>query len=261
MKKYQYLKISKTKKLRYIGNYYNKSLYIIFLPGFASNIEGEKPKAFKKYAVKNKLGFLAMEYSGYGKSSGIFKKGNISAWSNDAKMCIKKIVKKNNFIIIGSSMGAWLSLILFKYFKKQIKGFMGIGSAPEFTTRLMWKKFSKKIKSEIIKTGESKIKNGPYEYLITHQLIRDGKKSKNKVLNKKINTKINVTMIHGSKDKSVPVFYSRKIIKLFPYSIKKLKVIKNGDHSLSSKKNIKILLKELDMIVSEANQIINKNNY
>ena len=94
MKKYQYLKLSKSKKLRYIGNYFRKNLYIIFLPGFASDIEGEKPKAFMKYAKKNKLGFLAMEYSGYGKSSGEFKRGNISIWSNDAKLCIKKIVKK-----------------------------------------------------------------------------------------------------------------------------------------------------------------------
>ena len=57
MKKYQYLKITKTKKLRYIGNYFNKNLYIIFLPGFASDIEGEKPKTFKKYAIKKKTWF------------------------------------------------------------------------------------------------------------------------------------------------------------------------------------------------------------
>ena len=69
MKKFKYLKISKSKKLRYIDNYYKKKLYIIFLPGFMSDIEGKKPKAIKKYAIKNKLGFLAIEYSGHGKSS------------------------------------------------------------------------------------------------------------------------------------------------------------------------------------------------
>ena len=81
MKKFKYIKISKTKKLRYLDNYYKKKLYIIFLPGFMSDIDGEKPKAFIKYAVKNKLGFLAIEYSGHGKSSGEFTKGNISEWS------------------------------------------------------------------------------------------------------------------------------------------------------------------------------------
>ena len=94
MKKYNYLRLSKTKKLRYIANYYKKKLYIIFLPGFMSDIEGEKPTTFKKYAVKKKLGFLSLEYSGHGKSSGEFTKGNITEWSNDAKKLIKKIVKK-----------------------------------------------------------------------------------------------------------------------------------------------------------------------
>ena len=101
MKKFRYLKISRTKKLRYLVNYYKKKLYIIFLPGFMSDIDGEKPAAFRKYAKKNKLGFLAIEYSGHGKSSGEFTKGNISEWSNDVRNSIKKIVKKNSFILIG----------------------------------------------------------------------------------------------------------------------------------------------------------------
>ena len=149
MKKFKYLKISKTKKLRFIDNYYKKNLYIVFLPGFMSDIDGEKPQAFKKYAVKNKLGFLAIEYSGHGKSSGKFTKGNITKWSNDAKNSIKKIIKKNKFILVGSSMGAWISLNQFKYFENQIVGFVGIGSAPEFLERLMWKKFPKKNKKQI----------------------------------------------------------------------------------------------------------------
>ena len=249
MKKFKYLKTSKTKKLRYIDNYYKKKLYIIFLPGFMSDIEGKKPKAFEKYAVKNKLGFLALEYSGHGKSSGEFTKGNISEWSNDTKKSIKKIVKKNNFILIGSSMGAWISLNQFKYFKKQIKGFIGIGSAPEFLERLMWKQFSKKIKKEIEEKGVSIIKQKQYEYPITYQLIKDGRK--NKVLSKKIKSQINVTMFHGQKDEVVPVSFSRKVLSLFVRAKKIIIVIKNGDHSLSSKKNLKRITKELDKFVGQ----------
>ena len=103
---------------------------------------------------KNKLGFVALDYSGHGKSSGEFTRGNISSWTNDTKVIIKKIVKKNNFILIGSSMGTWIALNQFKYFKKQIRGMIGIGSAPEFLTRLMWNKFPKKIKSEILDKGK-----------------------------------------------------------------------------------------------------------
>ena len=82
-----------------------------------SDIEGKKPKTVKSFANKNKLGFLAVEYSGHGKSSGEFIKGNISLWTNDAKRLIKKVVRTNKFIVIGSSMGAWIALNQFKYFK------------------------------------------------------------------------------------------------------------------------------------------------
>ena len=90
MKKFKYLKISKTKKLRYIHNYTNKNLYIVFFPGFMSDVEGEKPRSFKLYAIKKKLGFLAIEYSGHGKSSGKFINGNITEWTRDARISIKK---------------------------------------------------------------------------------------------------------------------------------------------------------------------------
>jgi len=243
----KYYKISKTKKIRYLSNYSAKNLYIIFLHGFMSDIEGEKPKVFLRFAKKNKLGFLAVEYSGHGKSSGEFTKGNISKWTYETRTLIKKIVKKNNFILIGSSMGSWISLNQFKFFKKRIKGFMGIGSAPEFLEKIMWKKFTKKMKAETIKKGVYNLKHGGYEYPITYQLIKDGRK--NKILHKKINLKIPVTMIHGSKDDTVPVVYSKRVLKIFTNGRKKLLIIKNGDHSLFNKKLQKKILKELELII------------
>ena len=247
MKKFKYLKISNTKKLRYIDNYFKKKLYIIFLPGFMSDIEGEKPQTFFKFAKKNKLGFLSLEYSGHGKSSGIFTRGNISIWTKDAKVLIKKTVKKNNFILIGSSMGAWIALNQFKYFKTQIRGFIGIGSAPDFLTKLMWNKFPNKTKKDLLKTGKVLIKSGSYEYPITLQLIKDGKK--NKVLSKKISANIKVTMIHGQKDEVVPTVYSKYVLNIFKKAKKKIVIIKNGDHSLSKQRSLMKIIKELKSII------------
>ena len=248
MSRFKYIKLSKSKKIRYLTNYYKKNLYIIFLHGFMSDIEGEKPLNFQKFCKKKKLGFLAIEYSGHGKSSGKFTSGNITQWTKEVKLTIKKIVKKNNFILVGSSMGAWLSINQFKFFKNQIKGFLGIGSAPEFLERLMWKKFTKKMKNETKKNGIYNLKYGDYEYPITYQLIKDGRK--NKVFNKKIKSKIYLTMLHGSKDEVVPVTYSKKILRLFTNAKKKMIIIKNGDHSLSSKKNLKKINGELSKIVT-----------
>ena len=248
MNKFKFLKISNTKQIRYLSNTSKKKLYIVFLHGFMSNIEGEKPKAIFKYAKKNKLGFLALEYSGHGKSTGKFTHGNISKWTNEVRIAIKKIVGKNQFILVGSSMGAWLSLNQFKFFKDQIKGFLGIGSAPEFLQNLMWKKFTKKMKNETIKKGIYQLKHGNYEYPITYQLIKDGRK--NRILNQKIKSKIDVVMLHGSKDEVVPQVYSKKVLKIFNNAKKKLVIIKNGDHSLSSKKGLKKIILELNKIVS-----------
>ena len=243
MTHFKYHKISKTRKIRFICNIYKNAPFIIFLHGFMS----EKPNAFLNFAKQNKLSFLALEYSGHGKSSGKFTNGNISKWSKETSTLIKKFVKKNNFTIIGSSMGAWLALKQFQNFKNQINGFLGIGSAPEFLENLMWKKFTKKMKAETIKKGIYKLKYGNYEYPITLQLIKDGRK--NKVLNKRINSKINITMVHGQKDEVVPVSYSRKVLKIFQNAKKKLVNIKNGDHSLSNQKWLKLIIKELKLII------------
>ena len=247
MKKFKYLKISNTKKLRYIVNYFRNNLYIIFLPGFMSDIEGKKPQTLLKFAKKNKLGFLGLEYSGHGKSSGVFTKANISIWTSDTKRIIRKIIKKKNFILIGSSMGSWIAINQFKYFKSQIKGFVGIGSAPEFLTRLMWNKFPMKTKKELLKTRKVLIKNGGYESPITLQLIKDGRK--NKVLHKKVNSNISITMIHGQQDEVVPTIFSKYVLKLFSKAKKKIVIIKGGDHSLSNQNQLRKIIKELNIIV------------
>ena len=248
MANFRFHKISKTKKIRHICKIYKNSPFIVFLHGFMSDLEGKKPEAFLKFARKNKISFLALEYSGHGKSTGKFTNGNVSKWTKETSTLINKYIKNNDFYIIGSSMGAWIALRQFEKFKKQIVGFLGIGSAPEFLENLMWKKFNKKIKQELIQKGIYNLKHGFYEYPISYQLIKDGRK--NKVLKKKINSKIKVTMIHGEYDEVVPINYSKKILKLFPLANKKLEIIKKGDHSLSNKKSINIILKELKLLIN-----------
>ena len=135
--------------------------------------------------------FLALEYSGHGKSYGKFTNGNISKWSRETSQLIRKEVKNNEIILVGSSMGSWISL---------------------------------------------------------NQFINDVKK--NKVLNMKIHQNLRVTMVHGSNDKSVPIIYSKKVLKIFANAKKKLVIIKKGDHSLSEPKWLKILIKELKLIIN-----------
>ncbi len=238
----------KTKKIRIKYFYLNKNslITIVFFHGFMSDMIGKKPNAILKYCRKKKINFLKFEYSGHGKSSGKFTSGNISKWTNDAKQLIKKKTK-GKLLFVGSSMGSWIALNLLPDFKKRIFGFIGIASAPEFLENLMWKKFSKKIKKNIIKNKIYNLEAGDHVYPITKQLIFDGRK--NKVLNNRINLKIFITLFHGLKDKIVPISFSRKIFKICKNSKRKLIIVKNGDHSLSRKNDLKKICNELNHMI------------
>ena len=235
-------------RIKYLLIKNNSQITVVFFHGFMSDMIGAKPSAIQKICKKLRLNFLKFEYSGHGRSSGKFINGNISKWTNEAKQLIKsKIKKEQNLIFIGSSMGSWIALNLFPFFKKQIKGFIGIASAPEFLERLMWKKFTKKIKKIITNKKIYHLKHGDYVYPITKQLIFDGQK--NKILNNKINLKIPLVLFHGTKDEVVPLNLSSKILKICKKSKKKLIKIKNGNHSLSRKSDLKKICNGLSYIL------------
>ena len=243
-KRSKYFITRSKRKIKYLFDEKNTAITVVFFHGFMSDMIGAKPREIQKFCNRNNLNFLKFEYSGHGKSTGKFTKGNISKWTNEAKELINsKLKKKNKLIFIGSSMGSWISLNLFPIFKKRLKGFIGISSAPEFLEHLMWKKFSKKIKKIILAKKLYNLELGEFIYPITKQLIFDGRK--NKILNNKINLKIPIILFHGKKDDVVPVSYSKKILKLCKKSKKKLIVIQNGQHSLTRKSDLKKICNEL----------------
>ena len=240
-------KTSRKIKIKYLFVKKNSQITVVFFHGFMSDMIGAKPSAIQKFCKVQKLNFLKFEYSGHGRSAGKFTEGNISKWTREAKELIKSKIKSNNkLVFIGSSMGSWIALNLFTAFKKQIKGFIGIASAPEFLEELMWKKFNKKIRKEIMSKKIYYLDHGGFTYPLTKQLILDGRK--NKIFNKKINLKIPITLFHGLNDEVVPMVFSKKILKIFKKAKKKLIKIKNGDHSLSRKNDLKKICKELNYL-------------
>ena len=249
-KRSKYFTTPNKRKIKYLYIKKKSQIAIVFFHGFMSDMLGAKPTAIQKFCEKRKLNFLKFEYSGHGKSTGKFIEGNISKWTNEAKQLIKSKTKKvKNLIFIGSSMGSWIALNLFPVFKKKIKGFIGISSAPEFLEELMWKKFTKKIKKTIMSQKIYYLEHGGFVYPLTKQLILDGRK--NKVLNNKINLKMSIVLFHGTKDEVVPIIFSKKIFKSIKKSKKKLIKIKNGDHSLSRKNDLKKICNELNKMIKD----------
>ena len=249
-KRFKYFFLTKRNKLRYYAINLHKEIIVIFFHGFMSDITGKKPAFLAKFCRNKRVGFLTFEYSGHGKSSGTFTKGNISKWTNDSRLLIKKkIKKKKNLVFIGSSMGSWIALNLFKQFKKQIKGFIGISSAPEFIEKLMWKKFNKKIRKIIITNKIYHLEHGGFTYPLTKQLILDGRR--NKIFQRNINLAIPLVLFHSLNDKVVPISFSKRILKLCKKSQKKLIKIKKGDHSLSRKSDLKKISNELTYMIPD----------
>ena len=248
-KRFKYFTTSSKSKIRYALIKNNSQVTVVFFHGFMSDMTGEKPKTIQKFCKKNKYNFLKFEYSGHGKSSGKFINGNISKWTRDAKELIKSKVKNSSSLIfIGSSMGSWIALNLLNKFNRQIKGFIGIASAPDFLDKLMWKNFNKEIKKKIMTQKIFYLERSGFTYPLTYQLILDGRK--NKIFNKKIYYKIPIVLFHGLNDKIVPIKFSKNLLKNFIKSKKKLLKIKNGDNSLSRKSDIKKICKELKNLVS-----------
>ena len=247
-KRSKYFLTPRNRKINYLLINKKSQITVVFFHGFMSDMTGKKPIAVQNFCKKQKLNFLKFEYSGHGKSSGKFTDGNISKWTNDAKSLIRSKTKKSkNLIFVGSSMGSWIALNLFSHFKKKLKAFIGIASAPEFLEELMWKKFNKKIKKIIMTKKIYHLDHGEYSYPLTKQLILDGRK--NKILNNKINLNIPIILLHGKKDEIVPLKVSRNILKICRKSKKKFIIIKNGDHSLSRKSDLKILCSELKNLI------------
>ena len=247
-KRSKYFLTRRNRKINYLFVNKKSQITVVFFHGFMSDMTGKKPVAVQNFCKKQKLNFLKFEYSGHGKSSGQFTDGNISKWNNDAKSLIRAKTKKSKTLIfVGSSMGSWIALNLFPYFKKKLKAFIGIASSPEFLEELMWKKFNRKIKKIIMNKKIYQLEHGGYSYPLTKQLILDGRK--NKILNNKINLNIPIILLHGKKDEVVPLKFSKNILKICKKSKKKFIIIKNGDHSLSKKSDLKILCNELKNLI------------
>lgn len=247
-RKSKYFTTSSGRKIKYFFLNKKSQINVVFFHGFMSDMIGLKPAAIQNFCKIKKINFLKFEYSGHGKSSEKFVNGNISKWTNDAKQLIKLKVNKNKILFfIGSSMGAWIALNLFPSFKNQLKGFVGISSAPEFLEEIMWKKFSKKVKKSIVKKKIYYLKHGDFTYPLTKQLFLDAKK--NKIINKKINLKISISLFHGLKDEVVPLIFSKKILRKCKKAKKKLIKIKNGNHSLSRKTDLKKICHELNNMI------------
>lgn len=209
-----------------------KKVSVVFLCGYRSDKNGTKALFIEKLRKKIGFEYLRFDYSGHGNSTGEIDKLLMSDWINESKILIERLTNYP-LLLIGSSMGGWISFYLSLILKKKILAIVGIAAAPDFTMR---------IEKELDKTKEKLIVKSEYSndpYIFTKKFIDDSKK----FLLLKRNTKIKYksTLLYGLEDKSVGIDSQIELLKRLGHEEASLTILKNSDHRMSSEKDLKVL--------------------
>ena len=220
-----------------------KSPGLFWLSGFNSDMEGTKAIALDDWAAEQGRACVRFDYSGHGNSEGAFIDGTISRWLEESLAVFARFCGGPQ-IVVGSSMGGWLALLLTRELKKQgiaLAGLVLIAPAPDFTEALMWKNFPPEVKAQIERDGVW-LRPSAYgdPYPITRALIEDGRK--HLLLGTSIDVGCPVRILQGAQDADVPWQHAFDLAHRLPADDVVLTMIQDGDHRLSRPQDIARLI-------------------
>ena len=204
---------------------------IVFLGGFKSDMTGTKARYLESWALRQGRAFLRFDYSGHGQSSGDFLDGAIGDWFEDAAAALA--VTDGPQILVGSSMGGWIALLLARSVPERIAGLVGIAAAPDFTEDGMWAEFSDAQKAELSRgrvTLPSDYSENPY--IITKRLIEEGRTRL--VLRAPLHLPFPVRFLQGTADTDVPVATALRLMDHATGPDIRLTLVKGADHRFST---------------------------
>ena len=229
---------------------------LVWLGGFKSDMKGTKAQALAQWAAEHGCASLRFDYSGHGESGGAFTDGTIGRWLEDS-IAVFEAFCRGPQIVVGSSMGGWIALLLAQELKRRAKaaasiaGLVLIAPAVDFTEVLMWERFPKKIKRELEDKGvwarPSEYADEPY--LITRTLIEEGRN--HLILGSMIETGCPVRILQGVQDPDVPWNHAVELVSRLAQDDVVLTLVKDGDHRLSRPEDIERLTGTVAELVSE----------
>ncbi len=206
---------------------------VVFLGGFKSDMEGTKAVHLQAWAEAQGRAFLRFDYSGHGQSSGDFLGGCIGDWAEDAAAAITALTKGPQ-LLVGSSMGGWMSLLMCRRLGAKIAGLVGIAAAPDFTEDSMWASFDAAQRQALEKAGQialpSEYSDEPY--IITRRLIEDGRN--HLVLHAPLSLPFPVRLLQGTADADVPQSVALRLLAHLEGPDIRLTLVKGADHRFST---------------------------
>jgi pimeloyl-ACP methyl ester carboxylesterase len=217
---------------------------LLFLPGYASDMEGAKAVALDQFAESRGVAMLRLDYSGTGSSGGSFEQGTLALWLEEALAAVDQVTS-DPLVLIGSSMGGWLALHLALLRPERVRALVGIASAPDFTE---WG-FSAEQKSRLERDGRIEEPNpyGPEPQLFTAAFWQSGQRLR--LLDAEIPIDCPVRLLHGEVDEDVPLEVAFRLMRCLRSSDVQLNVLKGGGHRLSEPHEIRAILRTVETLL------------
>lgn len=206
---------------------------VVFLGGFRSDMEGTKALHLEAWAKARGRAFLRFDYSGHGQSSGDFLEGAIGDWSEDAMAAIGALTEGPQ-VLVGSSMGGWIALLVARALPERVAGLVGIAAAPDFTEDSMWEGFSEAQRRALMEEGQVALPSDYSEepYIITRRLIEDGRR--HLVLRTPLPLPFPVRLLHGTEDADVPTSVALRLLEHADCADMALTLVKGAEHRFST---------------------------
>jgi len=222
---------------------------VVFFPGFNSNMNGEKAMALTSLCAARGQAMLRFDYSGHGASGGRFEDGTIGVWTADALDVIDALTE-GDLVLVGSSMGGWIALLVALARPRRVTGLIGIAAAPDFTEILMWNAMSFETRETLRRLGKimAPSRYGP-AMPITLALIEEGRR--HLLLERPIPLACPVRLLHGQADPEVPWELALRLAEQIATPDLHLTLVKDGDHRLSRPADLALLGATLAGLLAE----------
>jgi pimeloyl-ACP methyl ester carboxylesterase len=222
---------------------------IIFLSGFASDMEGTKAVFLSERCATHSVSFVRFDYRGCGRSSGQFTDGTIGAWFEDTLAVFDQLTQGPQ-IVVGSSMGGWLGLLLAKARPERVKTFIGVAAAPDFTEDLVWDQLTALQREALRRKGEFYKDGSPLDQgkPLTLKLIEEARA--HLILRHPLPLSCPVRLLQGMLDQEVPWQYAARIAAHVSQDDVRMTLIKDGDHRLSRAEDLELLWQTVSAFLS-----------
>jgi pimeloyl-ACP methyl ester carboxylesterase len=223
---------------------------IVFLGGFMWDMTGTKAMRLDAFARARGQAYLRFDYFAHGASSGDFAEATVGRWKEDALAVIDKLTA-GPLILVGSSIGGWIMLLVALARPERIAALVGIAAAPDATEALMWARFPPEVREQILRAGSAR-RPSAYSsegYLFTRKLIEDGRR--HLVMRSTIPIACPVRLLHGTADPDVPWQTSLALAEKLASADVRVTLVKNGDHRLSSERDLRLLERTIEELLGE----------